>query len=94
MSILLWPLIFLALGATLTLVVLQLLVYLDGNRPKHRKSIFAKREKYRPKHACEAPLTKDIFARRIESPMWRSEPLKQGWKAGIRQGKQMSKEKV
>lgn len=89
MSVLMWPLIFLALGVVLTLVVLQLLVYLDGNRPKHRRSMFAKRERYQPKHSAEEPIVRDIFARRIESPMWRGEPLKQGWKGGIRQGKQM-----
>ena len=49
MEFLLWPMIFLLLGVLVTLCTLQLLVYLDGTRPKHRRSIFAPK---RPKYAA------------------------------------------
>lgn len=86
MEFLLWPMIFLLLGVLVTLCTLQLLVYLDGTRPKHRRSIFApKRPKYEPKHAVGSysrPMIEYGYPKAMQ-------PLKCGWKGGLRQGKQM-----
>lgn len=78
--------IFLLLGVLITLCTLQLLVYLDGLRPKHRRSIFAhKRPKYEPKHAIGSysrPAIKYSYPTVMH-------PLKCGWKGGLRQGKHL-----
>lgn len=86
MEFLLWPMIFLMLGVLVTLCTLQLLVYLDGLRPKHRRSIFApKRSKYEPKHAIGS-YSRPTIEYGYPTVM---QPLKCGWKGGLRQGKQM-----
>lgn len=86
MEFLLWPMIFMLIGVLVTLCTLQLLVYLDGTRPKHRRSIFApKRPKYEPKHAVgrhSRPAVEYGYPTAMQ-------PLKCGWKGGLRQGKHL-----
>lgn len=86
MNALIWPVIFLLLGVFVTLCTMQLLVYLDGMRPKHKRSIFApKRPKYEPRHAvsgCSRPTIEYGYPTAMQ-------PLKCGWKGGLRQGKHL-----
>ena len=86
MEFLLWPIIFLLLGVLVTLCTIQVLVYLDGTRPKHQRSIFApKRPKYEPKHAVSG-VNRPTIEYGYPTAM---QPLKCGWKGGLRQGKHL-----
>lgn len=86
MEALIWAATFLMLGAFVTLLVIQLLVYFDGTRPKHKRSIFAgPRPKYEPKHAAigaNRPTIEYGYPTAMQ-------PLKCGWKGGLRQGKHL-----
>ena len=76
----------LVLGVLVTLLVIQMLVYFDGMRPKHQRSIFAgKRPKYEPKHAVGA-VSRPTIEYGYSTAM---QPLRCGWKGGLRQGKHL-----